>query len=353
MPILASAAVNPYALREVHWIVRSMIGHRPDVLDAIAAVGMRLVVMAPSEMTTDVPEHADLTPKEFWDRRARGLGATLERPVTSCGEENLLELPGDPYSTENILVHEFGHTIHQHGLTRVDPTFQARLSSAFAEARSRGQWEGTYAATNADEYWAEATQSWFDTNRANDSAHGPIDTREKLKAYDPGIAALLREAYGDGPWRYVRPSRRSPAERAHLDGYDPRTAHAFVWPSSAPLGPETQWLRPEGLPSASPPGDRATSLTFVNRRHAPVSVEWIGFRGERHRYFLLAPGASQVQPTYVGHVWLVIDASRGGVALGGVVAGAATATVTVPEAPFPRSIGRGDRARPAGNHQRE
>lgn len=29
-------------------------------------------------------------------------------PTTSCGEENLLMLPGDRYRHESVLVHEFG-----------------------------------------------------------------------------------------------------------------------------------------------------------------------------------------------------------------------------------------------------
>ena len=38
-----------------------------------------------------------MTPKAYWDKRARGLGATPERPAVSCGEENLLNLQGDWY----------------------------------------------------------------------------------------------------------------------------------------------------------------------------------------------------------------------------------------------------------------
>jgi hypothetical protein len=333
VPILASRAVNPYALREAHWVVRNMVGHRPEVLAAIASQGIRLVVMAPDEMTTDVPEHSDLAPKAFWDRRARGLGATLARPATSCGEENLLGLRGDPYATENILVHEFGHTLHQHGFARVDPTFQARLSAAFAHARESGRWERTYAATNVDEYWAEATQSWFDTNRNNDNEHGPIDTRDKLKAYDPEIAGLLREAYGDGAWRYQPPSRRAPGERGHLAGFDPAVARTFAWPAtSAPDSSPANTLvlvNPAHLPSASPSSNQEVSVTFVNRRRGPVAVEWVGFRGERRRYFVLAPGSSQAQSTYVGHVWVLVDLAASGATLGGVAASASGGAVEV------------------------
>src|SRR5690242_7933969 len=62
-PVLGSAQVSDAAIREAGFLIRKMIGHRPDVLRAIADAKVRFVVMAPSEMTTDVPEHSDLTPK--------------------------------------------------------------------------------------------------------------------------------------------------------------------------------------------------------------------------------------------------------------------------------------------------
>ena len=45
--------------------------------------GCRFMVMAPAEMTTDVPEqrHMKKDPKTDWDKRARGLGGKL----SSCG----------------------------------------------------------------------------------------------------------------------------------------------------------------------------------------------------------------------------------------------------------------------------
>ena len=113
LPVVASAKVNPYALKEAAWLIWQMVGHRPEVLRALAENNVRFAVMAHNELTTDIPEHSDLQPDSYWDRRARGLGPTPIRPAVSCGEENLLNYPGDPYSTENILVHEFAHAIHQ------------------------------------------------------------------------------------------------------------------------------------------------------------------------------------------------------------------------------------------------
>ena len=112
------------------------------------AIGIAPTVVRGCEMTTDVPEHSDLKPKAYWDRRARGLGATRERPSVSCGEENLLCMNGDPYSRENILIHEFGHAIQEMGLSQVDKTFRGRLKKSYEQAVGRGLWKGSYSATN-------------------------------------------------------------------------------------------------------------------------------------------------------------------------------------------------------------
>jgi Xaa-Pro aminopeptidase len=227
LPIVGSAKVSDFALREAAYLVDQMLAHRSDIRDALIKNKIRVAVMAYSERTTDVPEHRDMKPKAYWNMRARGLGASRRTPVVSCAEENLLNFRGDPYSTENILIHEFGHGIHGVGLAAVDPTFAPRLRKAFSDATSKGLWRGTYAGSNVGEYWAEGVQSWFDTNRQNDSQHNHVDTRDELKAYDPELAKLCNEVFGDGPWRYVRPDRRK--ERAHLAGFDLSKAPAFKW----------------------------------------------------------------------------------------------------------------------------
>jgi hypothetical protein len=225
--VVGSAKVSDFALREAAYLVDQMLAHRPEIREAMIKNKIRVAVMAYSERTTDIPEHRDMKPKTYWDMRARGLGASRETPVVSCAEENLLNYRGDPYSTENIFIHEFGHGIQTVGLPAVDPTFGTRLRKAFRNAREKGLWKGTYAGSNSGEYWAEAVQSWFDTNRQNDSQHNHVDTREELKAYDPELAKLCTEVFGDGPWRYVRPDHR--AEKGHLWGFDLSKAPAFEW----------------------------------------------------------------------------------------------------------------------------
>jgi hypothetical protein len=227
LAVVGSAKVSDFALREAAYLVDQMLSHRPEIRDAMIKNKIRVAVMAYSERTTDIPEHREMKPKDYWNMRARGLGASRQAPVVSCAEENLLNYRGDPYSTENILIHEFGHGIHGVGLASVDPTFGARLRKTYNDAKDKGLWKGTYAGSNAGEYWAEAVQSWFDTNRQNDSQHNHVDTREELKAYDPELAKLCDEVFGDGPWRYIRPDHRT--EKGHLTGFDPSKAPVFQW----------------------------------------------------------------------------------------------------------------------------
>jgi len=229
LPILSSTQVSDAALQEAAWIVRHLLDGREDLLHAMASNRTRLAVMAWNEYTTDVPEHSALKPRIFWDRRARGLGATPQAPAVSAGEENLLGFPGDPYPAENICIHEFAHAIHEMGLSATDPTFDTRLAAAFQGATHRGLWQGTYAASNRHEYWAEAVQSWFDDNRENDAQHNHVNTRAELREYDPAVAGLCLEVFGDGPWRYRRPALRAAADRTHLAGFHPDQAPRFRW----------------------------------------------------------------------------------------------------------------------------
>ena len=225
--MISSARVDDYALKEAAYLIQMMLAKRPDVKEAMIQSGSRMIVIAHQEFTTDIPEHSGLRPKDFWDARARGLGGSREDPVCSCGEENLLAFEGDPYSSENILIHEFAHNIHYRGLDRIDATFDDRLKNAYDKAMKSGLWKGKYASVNHAEYFAEGVQSWFDNNRQPDHDHNFVDTRVELKAYDPELAALCEEVFGDTELVYTKPGERL---RDHLEGYDPSKAPRFVWP---------------------------------------------------------------------------------------------------------------------------
>ena len=226
-PIVASEKVNPYALKEAAYLVDLMLAQRPDVRAAMIKSGARMCVMAWSEFTTDLPEWSHLTPKDYRDARARGMGGSETDPYCSVAEENVLGYPGDPYAAECILIHEFAHNIHLRGMVNVDPTFDTRLKATYDAAMQAGLWKGKYASTNHHEYFAEGVQSWFDNNRFNDHDHNHVHLRSQLIEYDPGLAAMCREVFGDTAIKYTKPATRL---TGHMAGYDPAQAPKFVWP---------------------------------------------------------------------------------------------------------------------------
>jgi len=226
-PIVASEKVDDYALKEAAYLVNRMLRARPDVRKAMIQSGSRLIVMAHNEFTTDLPEQRNMTPKDFWDARARGLGGSKTDAICSCGEENLLAFQGDPYSSENLLIHEFAHNMHLRGLIRVDTTFDSRLDACYEKAMNEGLWKGKYASVNHMEYFAEGVQSWFNNNREPDHDHNHVNTRAELVEYDPRLAAICKEVFGDEEMSYTKPINRL---SDHMSGYDPSKAATFVWP---------------------------------------------------------------------------------------------------------------------------
>ena len=237
-PIVASAAVSDFALLEAAYLVDALLAARPDVRQALIESGARLCILGHDEYTTDLPEFAFLAAapmegfpgisgRDFWDARARGTGGSETDPYCSCGEENLLAYDGDPYAAECILIHEFAHVIHLRGMSNVDPSFDARLQAAYDAAMRDGLWKGKYASVNHHEYFAEGVQCWFDNNRVNDHDHNHVHLRSELVDYDPRLAALCKEVFGDTELRYTKPATRL---TGHLAGYDPATAPRFRWP---------------------------------------------------------------------------------------------------------------------------
>lgn len=228
--IVSSQKVNDFALLEAGYLIKKILQNRPDILKKLAANNIRFVIMAHDEFTTDVPEYSDMKPARFWNRRARGLGASKKRPAVSCGEENLLCFSGDPYHQENLLIHEFAHAIHYMAINYIDPEFDKKLKAAYDDAMAKGLWKDKYAAKNRAEYWAEAVQSYFDDNRLPDHDHNHVNTRAELIEYDPALANLVKEQLGDIAWKYKKMAKRDKEEKIHLAGYDESKNPKFAWP---------------------------------------------------------------------------------------------------------------------------
>ena len=180
------------------WAMTSMLSE--DVMNALRKAGTRVTMMGRYEGTTDVPEHAYLAADTTlnWDLRARGLGGDLEFPLTSCAEENVLGYQIDKYHAEDILIHEFAHSIHLVGIVQVEPDINGRLEVLLQNAIDKGLWWNTYRTTDIAEYFAEGVQDWFNVNAEMDhpdGKHNYVNTREELKERDPGLWQLLSEYF--------------------------------------------------------------------------------------------------------------------------------------------------------------
>lgn len=209
VPVVASSHPLAQSLQAARAIVLNMLVNRADLLAALSKAGVRVAVIGAAEVTTDIPEYATLVPADWWNSRTRGVGATAARPVSSAGEENLLGLAGDRYVGESIMVHEFGHTLFEMGVRKLDRGADQRLDQIYQKAMAAGLWQNTYAATNYREYWAEGVQCWFDANPRGlttaNGIHGPVATREGLQQYDPALASFIAGVFGKVAWRWDRP----------------------------------------------------------------------------------------------------------------------------------------------------
>ena len=219
IPIIASAKVPDKGLLIARDVVTYMLSARSDIRKEMVAKKYRVGVMAVSESTTDIPEQRDRkkpafedarltkgekenydkpggiasqTDKEYWDRRARGLGGVY----TTCAEENILGYPGTRYYGENILVHEFSHGIMS-AIRTADAALYAEIQAAYKAAMADGRYGGHYGETTANEYWAEGTQWWFWSNFEWTDAkrNARLQTPDDLKAYDPVLYAILERVY--------------------------------------------------------------------------------------------------------------------------------------------------------------
>jgi hypothetical protein len=233
VPVLASADVADEALQRTSEIVTHLLAGRPDIVDAMAKYGTRLIIIGKDQVYTEMPEYRSSPNPEYQNERVRGTGGLR---VTSFGEENLLNLAGDRYDDESIALHEFCHTIDA-ALGRVDPAWRDRLRTTYRSAVAAGLWQNAYAGSNPGEYWAEICQSYFDCNRINNWNHNDIGTREQLKQYDPDGYELVRTTFKLAPerdWRLVplrrQPSIIPPPARFKVDPYYTKFTYAREFP---------------------------------------------------------------------------------------------------------------------------
>jgi hypothetical protein len=206
VPVLSSENVSDTALTRACDTTIHLLEKSADVRERLVENGFKVAVIGVDEVLTDLPEYADLyevNPDVDWNYSVRSLGAgSLERPVSSVGEENLLCLSSDLYAGESIGIHSIAHGLRSLGIVYADPEWDERLEVAYDAAIAAGLWNDTYAATEPSQYWAEGVQSWYDSNLAPPNGiHNEVNTRSELRDYDPELASLIAEYVPDDDWR--------------------------------------------------------------------------------------------------------------------------------------------------------
>jgi alpha-glucosidase len=217
------------ALLKANDIIRRMFAYRHDILKALIADGVKLVVLGPEEGLSDLPEYKQKAVENL-DHTARFMEYSPQTKLMVVAQENVLGDLNDPYTSESQLIRVFakalyyvtgtrpvdpnwenrGRNVQQYELRiqRMDIRFDQKLKGLYEKAMNGNLWKGTNAVHNHVEYWTMGVLTYFDATGGiaspNDADH-PITTREMLKEYDSGLFALVEEtmAYkGKVDWRY-------------------------------------------------------------------------------------------------------------------------------------------------------
>lgn len=204
IPIVSSAAVPDRAHYQAKELFHEVLANRPDLLEALATTRTHVAIMAEDEVITDIPEFRwlyQLAPGRDWDvvLKGGGLAPNTAIPVLAVAVENLICLDSDRAPHADVMIHEIAHAVLTMAIEfkLKDSRFRSRVESAYESALGAGLWRHTYAATNSDEYWAEGTLAWFNLNSPPGPINNEVNTRAELVEYDPTLAALLEQVYGD------------------------------------------------------------------------------------------------------------------------------------------------------------
>lgn len=232
-PVLGREAGDA-ALLKANDTIRKLFAYRHDILKALIADGLKLVVLGRDESIADLPEFKRLAADDARtiDPLARYLDYSPRLKLLVVGEENVLADPRAPGVGGNQVLRVFATALyHVVGTRPVDPAwenrprnlwqqyelrvqrlderFDARLKALHEQALGAGKWKGTSAVHDRVAYWVAGLLAYFDAAGQDaappDAAH-PIRTREALRDYDPDLFALVHEtmAYeGRVDWRYA------------------------------------------------------------------------------------------------------------------------------------------------------
>lgn len=196
--VVAPAGVADTALYRADSIIAFLLDGLGPVRDELMRQGVYHILYPPGLTPNDMPER-------IGEPRTYGPGSFLpHKQVSISSMANILcyESPDNRSLLDCELVHEFGHSLHVLGLSKVYPEFDGELNAAYQNALDHGLWSNTYLADDALHYFAKGMQIWYGVNKPGPyqgNGHSNyIATREHLRTYDPTLYNLLTQYLNQG-----------------------------------------------------------------------------------------------------------------------------------------------------------
>jgi hypothetical protein len=192
------AGISEKAVQTATTIARMMLS--PAVAARLQQGRALLVIVPINALSTDVAQLKGLrglltADGRSWDT-VRGVSdvAAAGMRAVALPEENLLhDSRHDPQAaTYSSVVHELAHTVLTLGVTDAD---RRAITTHYVEQRASGveAFTDAYAATNVDEYFAQASCAYFGVNEGQGRDLAFLSER------DPWLVAKLSEIYGPPP----------------------------------------------------------------------------------------------------------------------------------------------------------
>lgn len=202
--IKGSSQIDERSLLQASQIVGKMISKRMDIKERLISNAAEIAIIAQNESYCDLPEARDLRGKKTFDGRdfckICGGGGVVGRPITAICEDNLLKTKNDPYKgKEDILTHEFAHTMHLLGMNREDKKsvtkiYQTALKNKLFRNNRYGK--PAYMMANEQEFFACLSAIWFGVhNSKSASLAAELSDREAIKNKLPSMYNFLKSIY--------------------------------------------------------------------------------------------------------------------------------------------------------------
>ncbi|XP_064596450.1 uncharacterized protein LOC135463061 [Liolophura sinensis] len=217
--IAATRAVSETAHEKAAEIISKMTRYMPrDIFDRLATHATA-GVFTKEEHLTVYPEYRSLadTPQCHHScsgscQKTCGFDGRKYETLAGVGgkravilDDNILCDRSDPYHrTNNILIHEFTHTVHNYALSSF---WKDQITAAYNHAKAHHIWtSSSYAMSNYLEYFAEASTTFFNGEHMHSGAGGmnmcsgrfctsEHAMRENLRQKDPQLFTVLSHVF--------------------------------------------------------------------------------------------------------------------------------------------------------------